>query len=114
MPKEPEPLRAKFSLGRGRRVAAFLFLGLVEPIRCNIVCAMPFNIGPGELILVLLIALVVIGPGKLPDVGHALGKSIREFRQATSDGSGPSASTTAPESAGSHKSPEADSDPAAG
>src|SRR3954470_18703002 len=46
---------------------------------------MPFNIGPGELIIVLIIALVVVGPGKLPDVGSALGKSIREFRKAASD-----------------------------
>ena len=46
---------------------------------------MPFNIGPGELIIVLVIALIVVGPGKLPDVGAALGKSIREFRKAASD-----------------------------
>ena len=46
---------------------------------------MPFNIGPGELIIVLIIALIVVGPGKLPDVGAALGKSIREFRKAASD-----------------------------
>jgi sec-independent protein translocase protein TatA len=46
---------------------------------------MPFGIGPGELIVVLIIALLVIGPGKLPDVGAALGKSIREFRKASSD-----------------------------
>jgi len=46
---------------------------------------MPFNIGPGELIIVLVIALIVVGPGKLPDVGSALGKSIREFRKAASD-----------------------------
>ena len=31
---------------------------------------MPFNIGPGELIIVLVIALIVVGPGKLPDVGR--------------------------------------------
>ncbi len=46
---------------------------------------MPFNIGPGELIVVLIIALIVVGPGKLPDVGSALGKSIREFRKAATD-----------------------------
>ena len=46
---------------------------------------MPFNIGPGELILVLIIALIVVGPGKLPDVGAAIGKSLREFRRAASD-----------------------------
>jgi sec-independent protein translocase protein TatA len=46
---------------------------------------MPFNIGPMELILILAIALLVIGPGKLPDVGKSLGESIREFRKATSE-----------------------------
>ena len=46
---------------------------------------MPFNIGPGELILILVIALVVLGPGKLPDVAQSLGKSIREFRKAATD-----------------------------
>ena len=46
---------------------------------------MPFNIGPGELILILVIALVVLGPGKLPDVAQSLGKSLREFRKAASD-----------------------------
>src|SRR3954452_16051070 len=46
---------------------------------------MPFNIGPGELIIVLIIALIVVGPGNLPDVGSALGKSIREFRKAATD-----------------------------
>jgi len=46
---------------------------------------MPFNIGPGELIIVLIIALIVVGPGRLPDVGASLGKSIREFRKAASD-----------------------------
>jgi TatA/E family protein of Tat protein translocase len=46
---------------------------------------MPFNIGPGELILILVIALVVLGPGKLPDVANSLGKSVREFRKAATD-----------------------------
>ena len=43
------------------------------------------NIGPLELVIILVIALLVLGPGKLPDVGAALGKSIREFRKASSD-----------------------------
>jgi len=43
------------------------------------------NIGPVELVIILVIALLVIGPGKLPDVGSALGKSIREFRKEASD-----------------------------
>jgi TatA/E family protein of Tat protein translocase len=48
---------------------------------------MPFinGIGPLELVIVLVIALIVVGPGRLPDVGSALGKSIREFRKAASD-----------------------------
>lgn len=48
---------------------------------------MPFigNIGPGELILLLLIILVVFGPGRLPEIGQAVGKGIREFRKAASD-----------------------------
>jgi sec-independent protein translocase protein TatA len=41
--------------------------------------------GPAELIIILVIALLILGPGKLPDVGAALGRSIREFRKASSD-----------------------------
>ena len=40
------------------------------------------GIGVTERVLILVIALVVFGPGKLPDVGKALGKSIREFKNA--------------------------------
>jgi TatA/E family protein of Tat protein translocase len=47
--------------------------------------AMPFNVGPMELIIVLVIALLILGPGKLPEVGAAFGKTIREFRKASSD-----------------------------
>lgn len=43
------------------------------------------NIGPLELIVVLIIILVLFGPGKLPDIGNALGRGIREFRRASSD-----------------------------
>jgi len=43
------------------------------------------NIGPVELIIVLVIALLVLGPGKLPEVGSAYGKPIREFKKASSD-----------------------------
>ena len=37
---------------------------------------------PAHLILILVIALLVLGPGKLPEAGAALGKSLREFREA--------------------------------
>ena len=41
---------------------------------------MPFNVGPLELVIVLVIVIIIFGVGKLPTVGGALGKSIREFR----------------------------------
>ena len=43
------------------------------------------NIGAPELIIILVIALLILGPGKLPEVGASLGKSIREFRKASTD-----------------------------
>jgi sec-independent protein translocase protein TatA len=38
---------------------------------------------PAHLLIILVIALIVIGPGKLPEVGAAIGKSFREFQKAT-------------------------------
>jgi len=46
---------------------------------------MPFNIGAPELIILLVLALIIFGPGKLPEVGNALGKTFREFRHASND-----------------------------
>ena len=46
---------------------------------------MPFNIGPFELILVLIVVLIIFGPGKLPDIGSAIGRGVREFRKASTD-----------------------------
>ncbi len=43
------------------------------------------SVGPLELIIVLAIALIVLGPGRLPEVGSAVGKTLREFRKAVSD-----------------------------
>jgi sec-independent protein translocase protein TatA len=42
------------------------------------------NVGPLELIVVLIIALVVFGPKRLPELGRSLGKGIREFRGSVS------------------------------
>ena len=42
---------------------------------------MPFNVGPGELVIVLVIALLVLGPKRLPDAGRALGSGIRNFKR---------------------------------
>lgn len=40
------------------------------------------NIGIPEFLLILVVALVIFGPGKLPEIGKALGKSIGEFKSA--------------------------------
>ena len=40
------------------------------------------NIGPMELVIVLVIALIVLGPKRLPAAGRSLGQGIREFRQS--------------------------------
>ena len=45
---------------------------------------MPFNVGPMELILVLVIALVVLGPKKLPEAGRSIGNGLREFKDSIS------------------------------
>ncbi len=44
-----------------------------------------FGIGVPELVLILIIGLVVFGPGKLPEIGKAVGRSLNEFKKATTD-----------------------------
>lgn len=43
------------------------------------------NLGPLELVVILVIVLIIFGAGKLPGVGRAIGQSITEFRKARSD-----------------------------
>lgn len=44
-----------------------------------------FGLGTGELLVVLILALIFIGPEKLPRIGHQLGKAVRKFRQVVDD-----------------------------
>lgn len=44
-----------------------------------------FGLGLPELLLILVIGLIFFGPGKLPDIGKALGKSMHEFKQAVNE-----------------------------
>jgi sec-independent protein translocase protein TatB len=44
-----------------------------------------FGIGMPELILIAVVALIVLGPKKLPDLAKSLGRAVREFRKATSE-----------------------------
>jgi sec-independent protein translocase protein TatA len=45
---------------------------------------MPGNVGPLEIAIVLVIALIVLGPKRLPEVGRSLGKGLREFKESLS------------------------------
>jgi len=43
---------------------------------------MPFSVGPMELVIVLVIALVILGPKRLPEAGKAIGKGMRGFKDS--------------------------------
>jgi sec-independent protein translocase protein TatA len=45
---------------------------------------MPINIGPMELVIVLVIALIVLGPKRLPEAGRSIGRGMREFKESLS------------------------------
>ena len=51
---------------------------------------------PTHLVLILLIVLILFGPGKLPDLGRGLGKGIREFKDAMKGGMANESSKSAP------------------
>ena len=44
-----------------------------------------FNVGPLEIALILIIALLVLGPARLPDAARSVGKGMREFKQSLSN-----------------------------
>jgi sec-independent protein translocase protein TatA len=43
------------------------------------------NLGFGEILLILMLALIIFGPRRLPEMGRTIGKSLKEFRRATTD-----------------------------
>ena len=43
-----------------------------------------FGIGPMELLLIIILGLIVFGPGKIPEVARQLGRTVREFKKASS------------------------------
>ncbi len=45
---------------------------------------MPFSVGPMELVIVLVIALIILGPKRLPEAGKSLGRGMREFKNSIS------------------------------
>jgi sec-independent protein translocase protein TatA len=46
---------------------------------------MPFGLGFGETLLIFLVLVLLFGPGKIPEIGGALGKGIRDFKSALND-----------------------------
>lgn len=46
------------------------------------------NLGPTELIIILVIVIIIFGAGKLPEIGGALGKGIKEFKAANDEAKG--------------------------
>ena len=48
------------------------------------------NVGAAELIIILVIALLVLGPKKLPEVGRSVGKGMRDFKESLAGNDSPS------------------------
>jgi len=46
---------------------------------------MPFGIQPLHIVIVVIVALIIFGPSRLPEIGRGLGKSLAEFRKGTKD-----------------------------
>jgi len=79
------------------------------------------SIGMPELVIILVIALIIFGPRKLPELGRSLGRSIGEFRRASNELRSTleeeirveeQKSTTAKSSTSSESTPESPADPA--
>ena len=46
---------------------------------------MPFGLQPTHLIIIAIVALIIFGPSRLPEIGRSLGKTLREFQNATKE-----------------------------
>ena len=65
---------------------------------------MPFGFHPSFLIILLVIVLIIFGPGKLPELGSAFGRTMREFRKASDEITNPPpAATPGPQEPGDEK-----------
>jgi len=65
---------------------------------------MPFGFHPSFLIILLVIVLIIFGPGKLPELGSAFGRTMREFRKASDEVTNPSPpATPGPQEPGDEK-----------
>ncbi|MFQ5612719.1 MAG: twin-arginine translocase TatA/TatE family subunit [Anaerolineae bacterium] len=58
------------------------------------------QLGVPELVIILVIIVIIFGVGRLPEIGGAIGKSIREFRSAASNGADAAADEAAPQADG--------------
>ena len=58
----------------------------------------PMNLGPTELIIVLVIVLVLFGGAKLPKLAKSLGEAQREFKKGSDEGAAPTSASTAADS----------------
>ncbi len=70
-------------------------------------------LGPWELVIILLIVVVIFGAGRLAEIGGAVGKSVREFRSATTDDKDKDKNTAAATTTAATSAPAATPPPAA-
>jgi sec-independent protein translocase protein TatA len=73
----------------------------------------PLGIGPFELLLILAVVVIIFGVGRLPEVGGAIGKSIREFRRTSQEPEKPQQQLSQPEVRSDLQSPASEAPPAA-
>jgi sec-independent protein translocase protein TatA len=70
---------------------------------------MPGWVGPGEIIILLIVALLVFGPKKLPEMGRSIGKGMREFKNSVSGNDDDDVSPELPEE--TSRAPKSDTTP---